>query len=47
MRLESRYVEALFNYHLAVLTIETARVAAISGLSAGASTSGSSSTSTR
>ncbi len=47
LRIESQYVEALFNYNLAVLTFETARVAPVSGLSAGTSTGGSSSTSTR
>jgi hypothetical protein len=47
LRIESRYVEALFNYHLAVLTFETAKVAPVSGLSAGASTTTGSSTSTR
>ena len=43
----ARYVEALFNYHLAALTFETAKVAPVSGLSAGTSTGAGSSTSTR
>lgn len=47
LRIESQYVEALFNYNLALLTLETAKVAPVSGLSTGSSTSGSSSTSTR
>ncbi|MGQ9533604.1 MAG: TolC family protein [Desulfotomaculales bacterium] len=48
LRLESRYVEALFNYHLALLTFETAKVAPVSGLTGGATSSASgSSTSTR
>ena len=38
VRSESRYVEALFNYHLALLTFETAKVAPVSGLSTGTST---------
>ncbi|MEW6049086.1 MAG: hypothetical protein AB1609_21885 [Bacillota bacterium] len=40
LRLESPYVEPLFNYSLAVLTFETARVTPVSGLSAGASAGG-------
>ncbi|MBC7105453.1 MAG: hypothetical protein H5T97_05920 [Firmicutes bacterium] len=47
MRIESQYVEALYNYNLALLTFETARVAPVSGLSTGSSTSAGSSTSTR
>jgi hypothetical protein len=38
---------ALFNYHLALLTFEAAKVAPVSGLSTGSSTTSSSSTSTR
>jgi hypothetical protein len=47
LRMESQYVEALFNYNLALLTFETAKVAPVSGLSTGSSTTSSSSTSTR
>lgn len=47
LRIESQYVEALFNYNLAVLSFETAKVAPVSGLSAGTSASASSSTSAR
>jgi hypothetical protein len=47
LRLESRHVEALFNYNLAVLTFETAKVAPVSGLSTGSPTTSTSSTSTR
>jgi hypothetical protein len=32
LRIESRYVEALYNYHLALLTFKTAKVAPVSGL---------------
>ena len=44
---ESWYVEALYNYNVALLTFETAKVAPVSGLSTGCSTSAGSSTSTR
>ncbi|MBC7104641.1 MAG: hypothetical protein H5T97_01730 [Firmicutes bacterium] len=47
LRIESQYVEALYNYHLALLTFETAKVAPVSGLSAGTSTGAGSSSSTR
>ena len=47
LRIESQYVEALFNYHLALPTFETATVAPVSGLSTGTSTGGGSSTSAR
>jgi hypothetical protein len=47
LRIGSQYVEALFNYHLTVLTFEAAKVAPVSGLSTGSSTTSSSSTSTR
>lgn len=39
LRIESQYVEALFDYHLALLTFETAKVAPVSGLSTGSSAS--------
>jgi hypothetical protein len=47
LRIGSQYVEALFNYHLTVLTFETAKVAPVSGLSLVSSTATGSSSFTR